>query len=150
MGYCLPVFSGRFPAARVLGVDIVPEFVEYADAYGDAEIADAHELPFVSEEFDYIFCSQMLEHCHDPQKAANEIMRVAKYGFLVGIPLEGPSSFKVNVSHFAFTPNPIGWLHLFEHNNKFQLFHAVSSDNNSAMNFIFLRVGVPSDETICS
>jgi len=147
MGYCLPIFGDAYPNSRVLGIDIVPEFVEAASTVGDAEVGNAHNLPFADDEFDYIFCAQMLEHCYDPQKAADEIMRVAKCGFLIGIPLEGPESFEINPSHYTYSDNAISWLRLFEKSEKFRLFHAIASNENTYMNFIFLRVMEPTNES---
>lgn len=146
MGYCLPLFGDAFPQANVLGVDIVPEFVEEAQKEGNAQVGDAHNLPFPDDEFDYTFCAQTLEHCYDPQKAANEIMRVSRCGFLVGIPLEGSESYNANPSHYAYSDNAISWLRLFEKTDKFRLFHAVAGNSNTYMNFIFLRVLELGDE----
>lgn len=33
--------------------------------------------------FDYSWCKMVLEHCHDPAKAMNEIMRISKAGYIV-------------------------------------------------------------------
>lgn len=43
-------------------------------------IGDAHKLPFESESFDFILCSEVLEHLHSPQIAINEMRRVLSYG----------------------------------------------------------------------
>lgn len=37
---------------------------------------------FKDKEFDYVFCSQVLEHVEDPAKACAELQRVAKRGFV--------------------------------------------------------------------
>lgn len=140
MGYCLDTFAGAFPEARIVGADIVPEFVAEANEIGEAVVADAHHLPFGDEEFDWVFCAQTLEHCYNPAQAAAEIARVAKCGFLVGIPLEGREAYEANESHYAFSDNPITWLRLFEPMHDWRLFHVIGSNSNRYMNFIFLRV----------
>jgi SAM-dependent methyltransferase len=43
---------------------------------------DAHALPFLDDSFDYVFCSQILEHLEDPKLFCNEIARVAKKGYI--------------------------------------------------------------------
>lgn len=37
---------------------------------------------FQDNEFDYVFCSQVLEHVSDPERACSELQRVAKRGFI--------------------------------------------------------------------
>ncbi len=51
-------------------------------------IADCDALPFENKSFDYIICSQVLEHVDDPSKCCGELTRVGKKGYL-----ESPSIF---------------------------------------------------------
>ncbi len=44
--------------------------------------ADLSALPFRDKSFDLVVCIQVLEHTDDPAKACEELMRVAKRGFL--------------------------------------------------------------------
>ena len=44
--------------------------------------AAAEELPFEDGEFDFLWCTQVLEHVRDPHRAVSEILRVAKRGFI--------------------------------------------------------------------
>ncbi|UCE39033.1 MAG: methyltransferase domain-containing protein, partial [Thermoplasmata archaeon] len=39
-------------------------------------------LPFKDKEFDFVYCSHVLEHVVNPEKACNELMRVAKRGYI--------------------------------------------------------------------
>jgi ubiquinone/menaquinone biosynthesis C-methylase UbiE len=43
---------------------------------------DIHELPFQDNEFDFVYCSHLLEHVDDPARACEELMRVAKRGYI--------------------------------------------------------------------
>jgi radical SAM superfamily enzyme YgiQ (UPF0313 family)/ubiquinone/menaquinone biosynthesis C-methylase UbiE len=43
---------------------------------------DIEDLPFSDKEFDFVYCSHVLEHVNDPQKACSELMRVAKRGYI--------------------------------------------------------------------
>lgn len=39
-------------------------------------------LPFKDKEFDFAYCSHVLEHVTDPEKACEELMRIAKRGYI--------------------------------------------------------------------
>jgi len=64
------------------------------DDYGRAGMAFKHvdgipiyqcnleKLPFEDNEFDFVYCSHVLEHVTNPDKACSELMRVGKRGFL--------------------------------------------------------------------
>lgn len=49
--------------------------------------ADVENLPFKNKVFDFVFCSHLLEHVENPQKAISELVRVSKKGYI-----EVPSS----------------------------------------------------------
>jgi SAM-dependent methyltransferase len=49
----------------------------------------AESIPFGDGEFDFIYCSHVLEHSTDPARACEEIMRVGRRGYI-----ETPSSHK--------------------------------------------------------
>lgn len=50
--------------------------------------APAESLPFADREFDFVWCTQVLEHVRDPAAACRELSRVARRGFV-----EVPSRF---------------------------------------------------------
>lgn len=43
-------------------------------------VADAHSLPFKDEEFEFVLCTEVLEHLKNPPKAISEMKRVLKNG----------------------------------------------------------------------
>jgi len=45
-------------------------------------ICDANYLPFVDKSFDYVFCSQVLEHIEKPELFFEEIARVGRKGYI--------------------------------------------------------------------
>jgi len=45
-------------------------------------VCDAHELPFVDKSFDYVFCSQLLEHLEQPERFFEELARVGRKGYI--------------------------------------------------------------------
>ncbi|MBT1072724.1 methyltransferase domain-containing protein [Pelotalea chapellei] len=40
------------------------------------------KLPFADKEFDFVYCSHVLEHTDSPENACRELMRVAKRGYI--------------------------------------------------------------------
>ncbi|KPA10303.1 SAM-dependent methyltransferase [Candidatus Magnetomorum sp. HK-1] len=43
---------------------------------------DIEKLPFKDKEIDFVYCSHVLEHSKNPDKACKEIIRIAKRGFI--------------------------------------------------------------------
>jgi len=43
-------------------------------------VGDAHNMPFDDKSFDYVLCTEVLEHLHTPQQAILEMKRVLKSG----------------------------------------------------------------------
>lgn len=46
------------------------------------EKCDIERLPYRSREFDFVYCSHVLEHVKDPGRACEEIMRVGRRGYI--------------------------------------------------------------------
>ncbi|MFH1547351.1 MAG: class I SAM-dependent methyltransferase, partial [bacterium] len=40
------------------------------------------KMPFKNKEFDFVYCSHVLEHAKDPAKACDEIMRIGRRGYI--------------------------------------------------------------------
>jgi ubiquinone/menaquinone biosynthesis C-methylase UbiE len=83
------------PAGRRFGVDLAHALLKRAQGrLGSGAAlaqADAIELPFPSETFERVYCSEVLEHLPDPAAAIAEIRRVLKRGGLavLSVPDEG-------------------------------------------------------------
>lgn len=114
-GIALEVLNLYLPGRRLVGVDIVPAFVQEASKRTkEVYEADIHDLSrFRDDEFDWVFTSHTLEHCYDPPKAFGELSRVAAKGMFIVVPLEGEASFAKNPSHFYHTKDPMDWLTMF-------------------------------------
>lgn len=64
----------------VIGIDIVKELVEVANARGViANVGSADKLEYKNNEFDAVNMSEVLEHLYNPNDALSEICRVLKY-----------------------------------------------------------------------
>ncbi len=82
---------------KVFGIDVVPGFVEKAKKTGaKAIVASGEKIPFKKEIFDFVLCTETLEHIPDWKKAVKEIKRVLKKDgvVVVTIPLEKAAFWK--------------------------------------------------------
>lgn len=43
-------------------------------------VGDIHDIPRPEASFDVVICTEVLEHCHDPQRAVDELRRVLRPG----------------------------------------------------------------------
>ena len=71
------IYRNIFPKNEYLGIDVEvsgrKKEEKYADIYFDGE-----NIPFEDNYFDFIICTEVLEHCTKPSKLINEIYRVLK------------------------------------------------------------------------
>lgn len=71
-------------ANKVIGVDVLESSVSYAsnrfikNKRLEFIKADANKLPFKKDEFDAVFCLEVLEHVFSPKKVIEEVRRVLK------------------------------------------------------------------------
>lgn len=106
---CLDVGAGlRYTyASNIVNTEI------YATISTDV-VCVGEDLPFESEQFDYLICGDVLEHVLRPWQVADEICRVLKPGgkLLVDYPfLQGVHGYP----HHYFNATPQGAVSLFEH-----------------------------------
>lgn len=65
---------------------------------------NAEELPFINEEFDFVFCSHVLEHVNNQTQSLKEIKRVVKKDGVVIIGMPTASmAFIALISHYVLT-----------------------------------------------
>lgn len=105
-GASLVAWQARWPSSRVVGVDVVAEFIIEARKKGlDAREADMHQLPFQDGEFEWVVCNGTMEHAYNVAKVAREFGRVASQGVWVTCDLRT----KPLGSDFAYSPDPATW-----------------------------------------
>jgi uncharacterized protein YbaR (Trm112 family)/SAM-dependent methyltransferase len=85
--WVLEIGGGPSPFERsdVLADKFLSDNTERADSLivdRPTVICDAHYLPFVDDSFDYVFCSQILEHLEKPKLFFKEIARVGRKGYI--------------------------------------------------------------------
>jgi SAM-dependent methyltransferase len=61
-------------------------------------VADAADMPFADDAFDYVICSHVLEHVLDPAAVVAELSRVARAGY-IEVPLAASSKILDFPSH---------------------------------------------------
>lgn len=72
-----------FSSRQKLGVDIAESLlmgIRSKDASIPLSAMDAHSLAIKDNQFDYVLCSEVLEHLDSPEKAFQEIARVLRPG----------------------------------------------------------------------
>lgn len=88
---------------------------------------DILRMPFKNKVFDFSYCSHVLEHVTNPQKAIREIMRISKRGY-IEVPNGIGEMIKPFISHLWF-------IYLIDHTlifvRKSKKLHTILSINNS-------------------
>lgn len=108
------VLQALFQKAVVVGVDLVPDFVAEAQKkYPKVkfEVADAVDLPFGFQAFDWVIVSHVLEHCQNFGMATSEAKRVCRWRMAVALPL-GPEP---NPCEYHAHSTVRGWLTYRDH-----------------------------------
>ncbi|MCU1364985.1 MAG: hypothetical protein JWN39_624 [Ilumatobacteraceae bacterium] len=111
----LDIGSGDKPHWRAdVLLDWMPDEASGAQRSGAAEArisrplfhGDAAAMPFADDAFDYVICSHLLEHVHDPAAVIEEMMRVAKSGYI-----EVPEAASAKIVDF---PTHLWWVRLID------------------------------------
>ena len=103
--------------ADVTSTDYVPELLEQGRRRAEADrlpmafqVADAEQLPFPDESFDVVLSSFGVMFAPNQERAASELMRVARPGGRIGLANWTPEGFvgKLFELMSAFVPPPAG------------------------------------------
>ena len=118
-----------YPLMKCIGIDMdkaslnkAEEGYEYFKSISNAGaeffIGSAYSLPFESDSFDLIVCSEVLEHLHEYNDAIKEIHRVLKPGgkFYASVPASWPEKICWHLSK-EYQNQPGGHLRIFNQNN---------------------------------
>ncbi|MXY97156.1 MAG: class I SAM-dependent methyltransferase [Gemmatimonadetes bacterium] len=76
--------------ADVKSCDLSQEACNRADEiYGmDTQAIDVHDLPFESDSFDIVLCSEVLEHVQEFETAVEQLVRVCRKAVIITLPHE--------------------------------------------------------------
>ena len=111
-------------AKRLVGIDVLEKSIAYVkkrfakNKKMSFSVADAHDLPFKSSEFEAVFCLEALEHVVDPARVLYEIFRVLKIGgyVIVLVPSENWLFHSVVWPLWQMFPGKNIWKHTHLHN----------------------------------
>lgn len=91
-GFVVEYLKRRDPSLEVTGVDKDHKAVTYAREVMSVEAAfrtdDLYDLSFSDASFDTVICSEVLEHLKRPERAVEELKRVARSHVLITVPRE--------------------------------------------------------------
>ncbi len=82
-GYCLPLLSQQYPQASILGADIAPGMLAFAQQQHPEfqyAVADAENLPFPEDQFDLIFSNLAVQWCDDFSQVLTQAYKCLKPG----------------------------------------------------------------------
>ncbi len=96
-GFTQELIRSHF-SARTFGADLSAEGCLRARGIfqTDSAAADVHRLPFRENSVDVVLCSETLEHVPDPERALEEMLRVARVAVVLSIPLEAEEIIAAN------------------------------------------------------
>lgn len=145
-GFGLSAFVDMLPSdVRIVGMDIMPDAVERATQISEAVQGDILNMPFIVNEFDWVFCSHTLEHLEDIPRAVDQLCAVSKCGMCIVVPLESDSKFNEYLKrkspdgdvgmHKFHTMDPMVWFDYFR-GKDLVLRHAEMSLSHSDLYFI--------------
>lgn len=89
-----PAYIARAHGCRVVGVDLSPRMIEWAQRRVREEgvadrvelrVADVRDLPFAADRFDVVVCESVLAFVDDKAGAIRELVRVTRPGGYVGL-----------------------------------------------------------------
>jgi ubiquinone/menaquinone biosynthesis C-methylase UbiE len=87
-GYATCYVAALLPDGKAFGIDISQDMVDKAVERTPSELGDrvefrqagAENIPYASDEFDYVLCTNSFHHYHQPTRALDEMRRVLKPG----------------------------------------------------------------------
>ncbi|MFC2138999.1 class I SAM-dependent methyltransferase [Bacteroidota bacterium] len=103
-GFILNYLNSIKKITKASAIDVDPDEIKDAKQnlpFCNVMEASAYELPFKDNEFDLVICSEVLEHLEEPEKAIQEINRVANKYILLSVPNE-PIWRILNMARFKY------------------------------------------------
>lgn len=90
-GFVTDILQTELPNAKFTGFDVLEDSVRLAalrNPRGTFAVGDIYNIEFPDNSFDVVYCFEVLEHLHQPDKALAEMARVSKSHVVLSVPRE--------------------------------------------------------------
>ncbi len=90
-GFVADIILKAMPAAQITGFDVLEDSVKQAqlrNPRASFAVGDIYNIEFADDSFDVVYCFEVLEHLHEPDRALRELARVARQHVLLSVPHE--------------------------------------------------------------
>jgi ubiquinone/menaquinone biosynthesis C-methylase UbiE len=87
-GYYMKLLAENLKDSRAVGFDIAKNYLCKAKmnvSNCQFVLGDAHNLPFKDNSFDFVLCSELLEHALNPENVLRELLRVSNNYMLLTV-----------------------------------------------------------------
>lgn len=88
----LLIYMQQHKQLEIYGLDVSPKAVEFCRAQGlQVDLADINKpiTDFLKRQYDYIICSEIIEHLPDPESLLNNLRPYVRKGIIISIPNTG-------------------------------------------------------------
>ncbi|HYI26122.1 MAG TPA: class I SAM-dependent methyltransferase [Thermomicrobiales bacterium] len=90
-GFVADILQTAMPTANFTGFDVLEDSVALAqlrNPRGAFAVGDIYNIAYPDRSFDVVYCFEVLEHLHEPDKALKELARVARTAVILSVPHE--------------------------------------------------------------
>jgi 2-polyprenyl-3-methyl-5-hydroxy-6-metoxy-1,4-benzoquinol methylase len=90
-GFVSDIFLKAMPDAQITGFDVLEDSVKLAqlrNPRASFAVGDIYNINAPDDTYDVVYCFEVLEHLHEPDRALREMARVAKQHVVLSVPHE--------------------------------------------------------------
>lgn len=90
-GFVADILQTAIPTVKITGFDVLEDSVALArmrNPRGTFTVGDIYAIDQPDNSFDVVYCFEVLEHLHEPDKALAELARVASKHVVLSVPRE--------------------------------------------------------------
>ena len=90
-GFVASIFFDAMPGVEITGFDVLEDSVKLAQVrnpQGTFKVGDIYNIDYPDNSFDVVYCFEVMEHLHEPDRAIAEMARVAKRAVVLSVPHE--------------------------------------------------------------
>ena len=90
-GFVADVLLKAMPEAKITGFDVLGDSVKLAqqrNPRASFAVGDIYNIAHPDDSFDVVYCFEVLEHLHEPDRALSELARVARNHVVLSVPHE--------------------------------------------------------------